>query len=133
MKKMCARSHWEIAKSDAASRRYVMKEDTRVDGPWEFGKRPLSDNNKHDVEEARARKAEENASILALGAEEAVDTGRIGIKDYRNLKMSCDLYRLNTQQRYEAPDVRGIWIYGPAGTGKTHRARTMFGEHYMKA
>lgn len=69
MKKICQRSHWELARSDAASRRYVMKEDTRVEGPWEFGKRPLSDNNKADVEEKRAKKAEDNLEILKMGAE----------------------------------------------------------------
>jgi hypothetical protein len=31
-----------------------------------------------------------------MGAELAVDTGRVGLKDYKNLKMSCDLYKLNT-------------------------------------
>lgn len=133
MKKLCSRSHWELVRNDAASRRYVHKEDTRVEGPWEFGKRPLSDNNKADVEEKRQRKAEENLEILNLGAEMAVDAGRVSIKDYRHLKMSCDLYKLNTQPRFEAPDVRGIWIWGPPGTGKTHRARNQFGEHYMKA
>lgn len=46
-----------------------MKEDTRVEGPWEFGKRPLSDNNKADVEEKRAKKAEDNLEILKMGAE----------------------------------------------------------------
>ena len=96
MKKICARSHWELARSDAASRKYVMKEDTRVAGPWEFGARPLSNNNKADVEEKRIARAEENKEILELGAELAVDAGRVGIKDYKNLKVSCDLYRLNT-------------------------------------
>jgi len=133
MKKICSRSHWELARSDAASRKYVMKEDTRVEGPWEFGKRPLSDNNKADVEEKRAKRAEENKEIMELGAEEAIMTGRVGIKDYRHLKMSCDLYALNNQPKYEAPDVRGIWIHGPAGTGKSHRARTLYGEVYLKA
>lgn len=40
MKKLCPRSHWELARCDDASRKYVMKEDTRVSGPWEFGSRP---------------------------------------------------------------------------------------------
>lgn len=72
-----------------------MKEDTRVAGPWEFGVRPLTNNNKADVEEKRAIRAEENKDILSMGAEAAVDAGRVSLKDYKNLKMSCDLYRLN--------------------------------------
>lgn len=46
------------------------------------------------------------------------------MKDYKNLKMSVDLFKLNTQPAYEAEDVRGIWIYGEPGFGKTHMART---------
>ena len=32
--------HWEVTKSKAAEA-YVMKEDTRLDGPWVIGKAPV--------------------------------------------------------------------------------------------
>lgn len=51
MKGLCNRSHWEIARSTEASRKYVMKEDTRIEGPFEFGKRPVEKRNKHDIEQ----------------------------------------------------------------------------------
>ena len=35
------------------------------------------------------------------------------LRDYRNLSV----------KQIEHPDCRGIWIYGKAGTGKTHLAR----------
>lgn len=54
MKKLCSRTHWELCRSSSASEKYVLKEDTRVDGPWEFGTRPVEKQNKHDVAAQRA-------------------------------------------------------------------------------
>lgn len=34
---------------------------------------------------------------------------------------------------YEHEEVRGIWIYGVAGAGKTHRARSYEGRTFIKA
>lgn len=50
MKKLCNRSHWELCRSTAASEKYVLKEDTRVEGPWHYGERPVEKQNKHDIE-----------------------------------------------------------------------------------
>lgn len=47
MKKICPRTHWEAVRNDS-SFDYCMKEDTRVDGPWEFGQRPIRRNNATD-------------------------------------------------------------------------------------
>lgn len=41
LKKLCPRSHWELCRNTAASQKYVLKEDTRVSGPWEFGVKPV--------------------------------------------------------------------------------------------
>lgn len=41
MKKYDKRAHWEPVKVDNGADRYCMKEDTRVDGPWEFGVKPV--------------------------------------------------------------------------------------------
>lgn len=37
MKKIDSTAHWEGAKDPHASRAYCQKEDTRMEGPWEFG------------------------------------------------------------------------------------------------
>lgn len=51
LKRQCNRTHWEPVRCNGAAERYVMKEDTRVDGPWEFGTKPVRRNNAHDWSE----------------------------------------------------------------------------------
>lgn len=41
LKKITSRAHWEAVRNKVASQAYVMKEETRVEGPWEFGVKPL--------------------------------------------------------------------------------------------
>lgn len=133
MKKVCNRSHWELCRNSSASEKYVLKDDTRVDGPWEFGTRPVEDRNKHDVEQRRKETSENNKKIAEMGAVAATEAGYADITRFYQLKRSLDLYALSTKEPYTADDVRGIWIYGPPGTGKTHRARTRYGKVFMKA
>lgn len=37
MKKASPRAHWEIVKINNGADKYCMKEETRVEGPFEFG------------------------------------------------------------------------------------------------
>lgn len=67
MKKLCPHTHWEIVRSNAASIQYVMKEETRVDGPWEFGSRPVVNQNADSVKRAREKRAELNKEIHEKG------------------------------------------------------------------
>lgn len=46
MKKLNDKVHWEIVRIKGAAINYVMKEDTRVEGPWEYGVKPICKNNK---------------------------------------------------------------------------------------
>lgn len=65
MKKLCPLAHWEEAKDVQASAEYCQKEDTRVEGPWEFGVRPARRYVKGETKER-------NAALLEMGAEEAI-------------------------------------------------------------
>lgn len=49
-----------------------MKEETRIEGPWEYGTKPKINQCKSSVDDARKAKAEANMEILKMGAETAV-------------------------------------------------------------
>lgn len=46
LKKICPKSHFEIVKVNNGADDYCNKEDTRVEGPWEFGLKPARLNKK---------------------------------------------------------------------------------------
>lgn len=68
-----------------------MKEDTRLEGPWEFGIKPAKRNVVGDV-------AERNKRILEIGVEKCVEEGLVHLKDYLKLKQCYHAYKLNTDQ-----------------------------------
>lgn len=53
LKKHCSRSHFEEVKINNGAHTYCMKEDTRLEGPFEFGEKPIQRNNKTDWEEVK--------------------------------------------------------------------------------
>lgn len=75
VRKIEARSHWELCRNSTASEKYVLKDDTRVDGPWEFGTRPVENQNKKDIEVKRKETSENNKKIAELGPVAATDLG----------------------------------------------------------
>ena len=50
LKKICSKAHFEVVRVDNGAGEYCMKEDTRVEGPWEFGIKKVKRNNKKDWE-----------------------------------------------------------------------------------
>lgn len=48
LKKHCKVSHFEPVKRDNGASPYCMKEQTRVEGPWEFGVKPVKLDSKTD-------------------------------------------------------------------------------------
>lgn len=79
LKKHCKRAHFEVVKRDNGASDYCLKEETRIEGPWEFGIKPARKNVKGDT-------AARNAQILELGVEKCVEEGLIHIKEYLKLK-----------------------------------------------
>lgn len=53
LKKRCKFSHFEPVKRDNGASPYCMKEDTRIDGPWEFGKKPIKRASKIDWDDVK--------------------------------------------------------------------------------
>jgi len=85
MKKVCPQTHWEPVVRNNGADDYCMKEDTRVEGPFEFGTKPIRQNKKRDM---KAR----NKEILRLGPVEAVKEGLIDVCKFRQAVSSITLY-----------------------------------------
>ena len=60
----CKSTHYELVVKNNGADRYCMKDDTRVEGPFEFGIKPARRN-------VQGETAERNAAIKAMGAREA--------------------------------------------------------------
>lgn len=100
-------------KIDNGVRDYCMKEDTRVAGPWEFGKIPVRRNSKTDWDAC--------LQAAKKGEFDKIPPG-ILLRNYGNIqkiyKDSCPVV--------DSPSLRGIYIYGKAGIGKSSLARELF-------
>lgn len=53
LKKLNKDIHWEVCKEPEASKKYVVKEETRIDGPYEFGIKPMNRASAVDWEEVK--------------------------------------------------------------------------------
>lgn len=99
---------------------YAIKEETRVVGPWEAGEKPLKRNDKHDWEEIKSNAA--SGKLDEIPAD-------VYVRHFTNLQR---IHAANLPS-YEHHTTRGFWFVGPPGTGKTHYARTNFGDDiYIK-
>lgn len=104
------KAHLEIARNEAALKNYSMKEESRVEGPWIYGKDTVKGertdiaNYKKMIEEGK--KIEE---IADADPNTYIKYSR-GIKEYMMLK----------KKKYMR-DVSVIVHYGKAGCGKTHK------------
>lgn len=113
------RIHCEKVKVNNGADKYCMKEETRVDGPVEYGEKPVERNKKTDWEEvwqkAKEGKIEEiPASIRVIHYNKLKSIA----KDHMKFK-DCD-------------HLRGIWIWGQAGAGKSRWAREQSESMYPK-
>lgn len=68
-----------------------------------------------------------------MGPEKAVQDGIIPIAEYLKVKKSLDAYKIATMEATESSTVRGIWIYGPPGVGKSRYARDNYTDIYLKS
>jgi len=71
MKKLCKHTHWEPVSKDNGAAAYCMKEETRLDGPWTYGEKPLDMTNS---EENKKRRKLTNEELLNTNMKELIDT-----------------------------------------------------------
>lgn len=105
-------------KRDNGASAYCLKEETRLQGPIEWGKRPLCPASKLDWDEIK-RLAKENKL-------DDIDSG-VYVRYYNTLLRIA-------KDHMEIPDrtfeKELLWIYGPPRTGKSRVARQ--DKHYLK-
>ncbi len=104
------------AKDPFKSWEYCGKEDTRVEGPAEFGVPPAALNRKGDL---KAR----NAMLIAKGVVAAVDDGDIPLINLPKMKLALDMYKSLKACPADLTELDNHWYYGPSGTGKSRTAR----------
>jgi len=78
IQQLLPKTHVEKAKNALAAWRYCGKEDTRLEGPLEFGVPPAARNVQGDTKER-------NRMIIEHGVVAAVDEGLIPIEKFSNL------------------------------------------------
>lgn len=113
-------AHAEPTRSSAAEQ-YVFKEDTSVAGTrFELGAKPFQRNSRTDW--ALAKENAKSGKIDDVPPD-------VYIKYYNTLKT---IAKDNMTKPNDLDKTCGTWIYGPAGVGKSHWARTNFPNAYMK-
>jgi len=118
-KKTLPAAHVEPVLVDNGAGKYCMKEDTRVEGPWEYGVKPLQRNSKADWEEVYT-----NAK---RGRLEDIPAD-VRVRCYSQLK-KIEKDHLVVK---DSDHLRGVWIYGPSGVGKSRSARRDYPDAYPK-
>lgn len=108
--KVDKRIHFEKVLVNNGADAYCMKEETRVEGPVEFGEKPVRVNNKADWD--RVWEAAKTGDLNSIPAS-------IRVVHYNKLKA----IQKDHMQFKDKDHLRGIWIWGKAGAGKSRWVR----------
>lgn len=119
LKKLHSKVHFVNVQKDNGADLYCMKEESRVEGPFEFGDKPIKRNSKTDWDSVFLNAKRGNFDNIPSD---------IKVRCYSNLKK---IEKDHIVCR-DSKDLRGVWIYGPAGSGKSRLAREQYPESYFK-
>lgn len=73
-----------------------------------------------------------NRDIIETDLNILIQDDKLSLLQLQNAYRCKMLYNILCSKPYIAADVRGIWIQGPTGVGKTHYARHHFGSDIFK-
>lgn len=112
--------HFEKCADVDESHDYCSKEEGRLDGPWTLGSKPFNPSSASDWERiyqlAKENRFEEIPAMLL-------------VKHYNNLMKIAGAHARGTPTNH----LRGIWIQGTSGQGKSCLARLLAGSTFDKA
>lgn len=117
-----ARAHWEVAKGNPdQNRAYCVKEGNYM----EKGEIPMSQKRKGECEKERW---DEALTLCKQGKLDDIPSD-ILFRYYRTCK---EIKKDHMIKPDDANDVTGMWIYRPAGAGKSRLARDRYPNSYFK-
>jgi len=106
-----------------AALKYVTKTASRVEGPWYMGTKPMRRNNSDDWEEVRDHAKNDRLDEIPA---------KIYVQNYPSLVKIRDAHLVTKNAQHGK--VRGIWVWGAPGSGKSFFCRNYLGESvYPKA
>lgn len=120
LKKKDPRASFHVVTRDNGASAYCLKEDTRLEGPLEVGKRPLNRASKTDWE--KIWKDAKEGKLDNIPAD-------IKIRCYNQIKR---IEKDHMKVEGEADDCKGVWVYGASGAGKSRFARDNYPNLYKK-
>lgn len=119
LKKIHNSIHWEPRRGTRdEARNYCIKEETRVDGPWEYGDFGQKRGHRSDLEELY--KLARSAKTLTEVAEAMPGTYMRNYKAVQHVRQLPAFSKPPPRPEGQLPDI--ILYLGPPGTGKTRKA-----------
>lgn len=123
-KKRFPRAHIEVARNLLKSAEYCKKEETRVRGPYEFGKAP-NQGCRTDLDEIAQALTEKDPEKKTSLEEIRRSQPGLYVRYFRGLK-ALEEDSLPERDRSEAPEV--IWLWGNSESGKSRWVRDTYGD-----